>query len=79
VESAGASRGQKCRSSRCQRVHQVDDIDAALKAIKKRAVLKPRTEIGQGMGAWASFADNQGAVLFLWEQGAAAQQTNLPM
>ena len=60
---------------------QVDDNDAALKAIKKARgkVLKPRTEIGQGMGAWASFADNQGAVLFLWQQGAAAQQTNLPM
>jgi predicted enzyme related to lactoylglutathione lyase len=60
---------------------QVDDIDATLRAIKKARgkVLKPRTEIGQGMGSWACFADNQGAVLFLWQRGAPAQQTNLPM
>jgi predicted enzyme related to lactoylglutathione lyase len=60
---------------------EVEDIDAKLKDIKKARgkVLKPKTEIGGGMGAWASFADNQGAVLFLWQRGAPAEQTNLPM
>jgi predicted enzyme related to lactoylglutathione lyase len=60
---------------------EVEDIDAKLKDIKKARgkVLKPKTEIGGGMGSWASFADNQGAVLFLWQRGAPAEQTNLPM
>jgi predicted enzyme related to lactoylglutathione lyase len=60
---------------------EVEDVDAKLKEIKKARgkVLKPKTEIGGGMGAWASFADNQGAVLFLWQPGAPPQQTGLPM
>jgi predicted enzyme related to lactoylglutathione lyase len=60
---------------------EVEDIDAKLKEIKKARgkMLKPKTDIGSGMGAWASFADNQGAVLFLWQRGAPTQQTNLPM
>jgi len=60
---------------------EVEDIDAKLKEIKKARgkTLKPRTEIGGGMGSWASFADNQGAVLFLWQRSSPAQQTGLPM
>jgi predicted enzyme related to lactoylglutathione lyase len=42
-------------------------------------VLKPKTDIGGGMGAWASFADNQGAVLFMWQRSSGPQQTGLPM
>ncbi|MGQ0550767.1 MAG: VOC family protein [Armatimonadota bacterium] len=46
----------------------VDNLDAKLKEIKaaRGKVLKPKTEI-PNMGWWASFADNQGTVLFLWE------------
>ncbi|MDR7417801.1 MAG: VOC family protein [Armatimonadota bacterium] len=60
---------------------EVDDIDATLKEIKKARgkVLRGKTDIGGGMGSWASFADNQGAVLFLWQRGAPAAQTSLPM
>ena len=60
---------------------EVDDIDVALKNVKKARgkVRKPKTEIGGGMGAWASFSDNQGAVLFLWQRSAPTEQTNLPM
>jgi predicted enzyme related to lactoylglutathione lyase len=60
---------------------EVDDIDVALKDVKKARgkIRKPKTEIGGGMGAWASFSDNQGAVLFLWQRGVPTEQTNLPM
>ncbi|MGQ0571638.1 MAG: VOC family protein [Armatimonadota bacterium] len=60
---------------------EVENIDATLKEIKKARgkVLKPKTAIEGNMGAWASFADNQGAVLFVWQRGAPAQQTGLPM
>lgn len=46
----------------------VADIDAKLKEIKQARgkVLKPKTEV-PGFGWWASFADPQGAVLFLWQ------------
>jgi hypothetical protein len=60
---------------------EVEDIDATLKEVKKARgkVLKGRTEIGGGMGSWASFADNQGVVLFVWQRPSPATQTNLPM
>lgn len=46
----------------------VANIDAKLKEIKKARgrVLKPKMET-PGYGWWASFADPQGAVLFLWQ------------
>ncbi len=60
---------------------EVANIDAKLKEIKKARgkVLKPKTEIPGNMGAWASFADNQGAVLFVYQPAARPQQTGLPM
>ena len=60
---------------------EVENVDAKLKEVKKARgkVLKPKTEIGGGMGAWASFADNQGAVLFLWQRSSPPRQTGLPM
>ena len=52
----------------------VDNLDAKLKEIKaaRGKVLKPKTEV-PNMGWWASFADNQGTVLFLWEPKPQAQ------
>ncbi len=49
----------------------VRDIESKLKDIRKARgrVLKPKTEV-PGFGWWASFADPQGAVLFLWEDKA---------
>ncbi|MGH2453292.1 MAG: VOC family protein [bacterium] len=46
----------------------VRDIDAKLKEIRQARgkVLTPKAEI-DGQGWWASFADPQGVVLFLWE------------
>ncbi len=60
---------------------EVANIDEKLKEIKKARgkVLKPKTEIAGNMGAWASFADNQGAVLFVYQPPARPQQTGLPM
>jgi predicted enzyme related to lactoylglutathione lyase len=60
---------------------QVEDIDATLKAIRnaRGKILSPRTEISGGMGSWASFADNQGAVLFLWQRPSPLQHLGLPM
>lgn len=47
----------------------VEDIDAKLKAIRaaRGKVLKSKSEI-PNMGWYASFADNQGAVLCLWQR-----------
>lgn len=47
---------------------EVADIDAKLKEIRRARgrVLKPKAEV-EGQGWWASFADPQGAVLFLWQ------------
>lgn len=47
----------------------VADIDAKLKEIRaaRGKVLKPKSEV-PNMGWWAEFADNQGAVLFLWQR-----------
>ncbi len=52
----------------------VADIDAKLKVIRQARgkVLKPKTEV-MGQGWWASFADPQGAVLFLWQSGNRQQ------
>jgi hypothetical protein len=49
---------------------EVADIDAKLAEIKKARgkVLKTKTLISPEMGSWAQFADNQGAVLFLWQK-----------
>ncbi|HEV8339394.1 MAG TPA: VOC family protein [bacterium] len=46
----------------------VTDIDAKLKEIRQARgkVLKPKAEV-EGQGWWASFADPQGVVLFLWQ------------
>jgi predicted enzyme related to lactoylglutathione lyase len=59
---------------------QVEDLEAKLKEIKKArgTVLKAKTEV-PNMGWWAQFADNQGAVLFLWQQATPSHQTSLPM
>ncbi len=59
---------------------QVEDVDAKLKEIRKARgkVLKAKTEVPT-MGWWAQFADNQGAVLFLWQRATPPQQTALPM
>jgi len=59
---------------------EVDNVDAKLKAIRsaRGKVLKPKAEIPT-MGWWASFKDNQGAVLFLWQTMPKAGQTGLPM
>ncbi len=59
---------------------EVEDIDAKLKEIRsaRGKVLKPKAEI-PNMGWWASFADNQGAVLFLWQSMRRPQATGLPM
>ena len=48
----------------------VRDIDAKLKEIRQARgkVLKPKNEV-MGQGWWASFADPQGLVLFLWQSG----------
>ena len=58
----------------------VDDLDAKLKAIRsaRGKVLKPKAEVPD-MGWWASFKDNQGTVLFLWQTMPKAGQTGLPM
>ena len=47
---------------------EVDNIDAKLKEIRRARgkVLKQKEEVS-GQGWWASFADPQGAVLFLWQ------------
>lgn len=59
---------------------EVEDIDAKLKEIRsaRGKALKPKAEI-PNMGWWASFADNQGAVLFLWQSMRRPQQSGLPM
>ena len=59
---------------------EVQDLEAKLAEIKKARgkVLTPKSEV-PNMGWWASFADNQGAVLFLWQAMRPPQQTNLPM
>ena len=59
---------------------EVQNIDAKLKEIKgaRGKVLKPKMEVPT-MGWWASFKDNQGAVLFLWQTMPKAGQTGLPM
>jgi uncharacterized protein len=48
----------------------VDDIANALKAIEAAGgrVLTPRTEIGQGMGSFAAFADPVGNEFGLYEE-----------
>ena len=48
----------------------VDDIADALKAIEAAGgrVLTPRTEIGQGMGSFAAFADPVGNEFGLYEE-----------
>ncbi|MBI3997919.1 MAG: VOC family protein [Armatimonadetes bacterium] len=58
----------------------VEDIDAKLKAIRKARgkVVRPKGEV-PNMGWYAAFADNQGAVLFLWQAIRKPQQTGLPM
>lgn len=50
---------------------EVEDIDAKLKDIKKaRGKVKvAKTLIPNNMGAWAQFADNQGAVVSLYQRG----------
>jgi uncharacterized protein len=50
----------------------VDDISVALKRIQASGgrVTKPRTEIGQGMGAFAFFADPVGNEFGLYEEAA---------
>lgn len=47
---------------------EVEEIETKLKEIRRARgkVLKPKTEV-PGFGWWACFADNQGAVLFLWQ------------
>jgi uncharacterized protein len=49
---------------------EVANIDSKLAEIKKARgkVLKTKTVISAEMGSWASFADNQGLVLFLWQK-----------
>lgn len=49
---------------------EVANIDAKLAEIKKARgkVLKTKTLISPEMGSWAQFADNQGAVLCLWQK-----------
>lgn len=58
----------------------VADIDAKLKEIKQARgkVKSPKTEV-PGMGWYASFADNQGAVLFLWQRSAGSSGGSQPM
>ncbi len=58
----------------------VEDLDAKMKDIRKARgkALSSKTEV-PNMGWWAKFADNQGAVLFLWQRAQPARQTNLPM
>ena len=58
----------------------VDDIQAKVKQIKKARgkVLSKKSEI-PNMGWWVKFADNQGAVLFLFQAARRPGQTNLPM
>ena len=48
----------------------VDDIANALKAIEAAGgrILTPRTEIGQGMGSFAAFADPVGNEFGLYEE-----------
>ena len=48
----------------------VDDIANALKAIEAAGgrILTPRTEIGQGMGSFAAFADPAGNEFGLYEE-----------
>lgn len=59
---------------------EVDNLDATLKAIRsaRGKVLRPKDEV-PNMGWFASFADNQGTVLFLWQTMPKAGQTGLPM
>lgn len=59
---------------------EVQNLDAKLKEIRtaRGKVLKPKSEV-PNMGWWASFADNQGAVLFLWQSMPRTGQTGLPM
>jgi hypothetical protein len=59
---------------------EVKDVDGTLKQIRsaRGKVLRPKTEV-PNMGWFASFADNQGAVLFLWQAMPKPGQTGLPM
>ncbi len=58
----------------------VADIDAKLKEIKQARgkVKTPKTEV-PNMGWYAGFADNQGAVLFLWQRTDGSSQRTQPM
>jgi hypothetical protein len=59
---------------------EVKDVDGTLKQIRsaRGKVLRPKTEV-PNMGWFASFADNQGVVLFLWQAMPKPGQTGLPM
>lgn len=54
---------------------EVESIDEKLREIRRARgkILRPKTEV-PGFGWWASFADNQGAVLFLWESMRKPEQ-----
>ncbi len=58
----------------------VEDLEAKMKEIRKARgkALGPKNEV-PNMGWWAKFADNQGAVLFLWQRTQPPRQPNLPV